>query len=212
MTNTQIKDEIVRLLKSTKREYIEDVIDGLEELGFFEAPASTKFHLNEAGGLAEHSLNVCRVALMLRKQMIEMKPEIESHLPEDSVIIASLLHDVCKADIYKKAVKKRKNVYGVWEDYDGYEVDYSSFPLGHGEKSVIVVLRMGFDLSDEEIMAMRWHMSVWDLPFQSPDIKGNYNAAKEICPLCSLVQSADNLAANMLEYKENDQDLLVRTY
>ncbi|MBQ0130034.1 MAG: HD family phosphohydrolase, partial [bacterium] len=69
MTNTQIKDEIVRLLKSTKREYIEDVIDGLEELGFFEAPASTKFHLNEAGGLAEHSLNVCKVALMLRKQM-----------------------------------------------------------------------------------------------------------------------------------------------
>ena len=212
MTNTQIKDEIVRLLKSTKREYIEDVIDGLEELGFFEAPASTKFHLNEAGGLAEHSLNVCKVALMLRKQMIEMKPEIEHHLPEDSVIIASLLHDVCKADIYKKAVKKRKNLYGVWEDYDGYEVDYSSFPLGHGEKSVIVVLRMGFDLTDEEIMAMRWHMSAWDLSFQSPDIKGNYNTAKEICPLCSLVQSADNLAANMLEFNENDQDLLVRTF
>ena len=212
MTNTQIKEEIIRLLKSTKREYIEDVIDGLEELGFFEAPASTKFHLNEAGGLAEHSLNVCKVALMLRKQMIEMKPEIEHHLPEDSVIIASLLHDVCKADIYKKAVKKRKNLYGVWEDYDGYEVDYSSFPLGHGEKSVIVVLRMGFDLTDEEIMAMRWHMSAWDLSFQSPDIKGNYNTAKEICPLCSLVQSADNLAANMLEFNENDQDLLVRTF
>lgn len=212
MTNTQIKDEFIRLLKSTKREYIEDVIDGLEELGFFEAPASTKFHLNEAGGLAEHSYNVCKVALMLRKQMIEMKPEIERHLPEDSVIIASLLHDVCKADIYKKAVKKRKNLYGVWEDYEGYEVDYSCFPLGHGEKSVIVVLRMGFDLTDEEIMAMRWHMSAWDLPFQSPDIKGNYNTAKEICPLCSLVQSADNLAANMLEFDENDQDLLVRTF
>lgn len=205
------KKEIVDLLKSTNREYIEDVIDSLEEMDFYEAPASTKFHLNEAGGLAQHSLNVCRVALMLREQMLTMQPELAEMLPKDSVIIASLLHDVCKADIYKKCVKKRKNTFGVWEEYEGYEVDYNNFPLGHGEKSVIVVLRMGFNLTDEEIMAIRWHMSAWDLPFQSPDIKGNYNAAKEICPLCSLVQSADNLASNILERKEDDE-VTIRTY
>lgn len=208
----QIKEEIVKLLKSTNREYIDDVIEELEAMGFYEAPASTKFHLNEAGGLAQHSLNVCRMGLMLRKQLLEMKPEIAEQIPEDSVIIATLLHDVCKADIYKKAVKKRKNNFGVWEEYEGYEVDYKNFPLGHGEKSVVVVLRMGFNLTDDEIMAMRWHMSAWDLPFQSPDIKGNYNAAKENYPLCSLVQAADNLAANILEKEESDDNLIVRSF
>ena len=202
MTNTQIKDEIIRLLKSTKRENMDFVVAKLEELGFFEAPASTKFHLSEVGGLARHSFNVCEVALMLREQMIKINPLLSEHLPKESVIIVSLLHDTCKADVYKKAVKKRKNQYGIWEEYDGYEVDYSGFPLGHGEKSVIVVLRMGLALTDMEIMAMRWHMNAWNLPFQSPDIKGNFNAAKEICPLCSLLQAADNLAANILELNE----------
>lgn len=201
MTKEQIRNEIIRLLESTQREGVENVIKTIDALGFFEAPASTKFHLNYAGGLAEHSLNVCKVALMLRKQMIEMKPELKEHLPEDSVIISTLLHDVCKADIYKEAIKKRQNASGRWEEYQGYDVDYNNFPLGHGEKSVIVLLRMGLNLTDDEIMAIRWHMSAWDLSFQSPEAKGNYNAAKERCPLCSLVRAADNLSANLLERK-----------
>lgn len=199
MTKEQIRDEIIRLLVSTQREGIEKVIKTIDTLGFFEAPASTKFHLSYAGGLAEHSLNVCKVALMLRRQMIEMKAELEGSLPESSVIIATLLHDVCKADIYKEAIKKRQNAAGRWEEYMGYDVDYTNFPLGHGEKSVIMLLRMGLNLTDEEIMAIRWHMNAWDLPFQSPEAKGNYNAAKGKSPLCSLVQAADNLSASMLE-------------
>ena len=60
---------------------------------------------------------------------------------------------------------------------------------------------MGLNLTDDEIMAIRWHMSAWDLSLQSPEAKGNYNAAKERCPLCSLVRAADNLSANLLERK-----------
>ena len=132
---------------------------------------------------------------------LEMKPELKEHLPEDSVVISTLLHDVCKADIYKEAIKKCQNASGRWEEYQGYDVDYNNFPLGHGEKSVIVLLRMGLNLTDDEIMAIRWHMSAWDLSLQSPEAKGNYNAAKERCPLCSLVRAADNLSANLLERK-----------
>lgn len=81
----------------------------LERLRFFEAPASTKFHLSEKGGLMQHSLNVCNTALMLREQMILVKPELAEKLPEDSVVIASLLHDVCKSNIYKETLLNRKN-------------------------------------------------------------------------------------------------------
>lgn len=195
------KKEFIELLKTTNRQGIDDLVEELEDLGFFKAPASTKFHLNEDGGLIQHSLNVCKAALSMRKSMIELDDSLLEALPKDSVIIASLLHDTCKADIYKPTMKKEKNRFGMWCDVPGYDVDYSNFPLGHGEKSVIVLLRSGFELTDDEIMAIRWHMNAWDLPFQSYDIKSNFNKAKEICPLLSLVQAADCLASNLLERK-----------
>ena len=198
---TDYKEEFINLLMSTRREGIEYVIEDLEELGFFTAPASTNFHSNNEQGLLEHSLKVCKVGLMLREQMILMNKDLENQLPLDSVIISTLLHDVCKSNIYKPAVKKRKIKFGVWEEYKGYDVDYSKFPLGHGEKSVIMLLRMGLDLSDEEIMAIRWHMTAWDLAFQSPEMRANINTAREKTPLCCLVQTADSLATNMLEQK-----------
>ena len=194
----QNRSEFVELLYSTGREGMDEVIGQLEELGFFQAPASSKFHLNHEGGLLEHSLNVCKVGLMLREQMLALKPDLEESLNKESVIIAALLHDICKADIYQKCIRKRKDRLGQWVDYETYELDYSDFPLGHGEKSVIVLLRMGLDLSDDEIMAIRWHMSAWDLPFQSPDLKANFDTAKRLCPLCSLIQAADGLASNLL--------------
>lgn len=195
------KKEFIELLKTTNRQGIDDLVEELEDLGFFKAPVSTKFHLNEDGGLVQHSLNVCKAALSMRKSMIELDDSLLEALPKDSVIIASLLHDTCKADIYKPTMKKEKNRFGMWCDVPGYDVDYSNFPLGHGEKSVIVLLRSGFELTDDEIMAIRWHMNAWDLPFQSYDIKSNFNKAKEICPLLSLVQAADCLASNLLERK-----------
>lgn len=193
------KDEFIALLRSTERDGIETVIEELENLGFFTAPASTKFHLNVEGGLLEHSLNVCHTAQAIRESMVGMDDSLREVLPNDSIIIASLLHDVCKADIYKPVTKKQKNSYGMWVEVPGYDVDYSGFPLGHGEKSVIVLLQCGLDMSDDEIMAIRWHMNAWDLPFQSADLKGNYNKAKDICPLLSLIQAADGLASNLLE-------------
>ena len=155
--------------------------------------------------MLEHSLNVCKVGLILREQMLALKPDLEESLNKESVIIAALLHDICKADIYQKCIRKRKDRLGQWVDYETYELDYSDFPLGHGEKSVIVLLRMGLDLSDDEIMAIRWHMSAWDLPFQSPDLKANFDTAKRLCPLCSLIQAADGLASNLLESKDPEE-------
>ena len=105
----------------------------------------------------------------------------------------------------RRTSTKRKDRLGQWVDYETYELDYSDFPLGHGEKSVIVLLRMGLDLSDDEIMAIRWHMSAWDLPFQSPDLKANFDTAKRLCPLCSLIQAADGLASNLLESKDPEE-------
>lgn len=198
MNTENMKDEYTELLKSTGRKGIDDVINYLEKGGFFEAPASVNRHLNYDGGLLEHSLNVYHTAMMLRQQMIVMKPGVEPHLPEKSIIIAALLHDVCKTNIYKKAAKWRKDENNRWESYDSYDVDYSRFPLGHGEKSVIMLLRLGLELTNDEIVAIRWHMSAWDLAFQSYEIKSNMAAASD-CPLLAVIQNADSLATHILE-------------
>ncbi len=55
---------------------------------FKKAPAAKKFHHNYLGGLLEHTLSVCRLALM-----------ITSHYPEldhDLLIAAAFLHDIGK--------------------------------------------------------------------------------------------------------------------
>ncbi len=198
-----IHEEFLKLLRSTERPGIENVIQDLEEWGFFKAPASTRFHLNCEGGLMQHSYNVCTMALELREMMLRHDDSLRESLPKDSVILAALLHDVCKADIYRRCTKRQKNTFGLWEDVEGYEVDYSNFPMGHGEKSVILLLCSGLEMSDDEMLAIRWHMSAWDLPMHSADAKGNYNTAKDICPLVALIQSADSLASNLLERDNN---------
>ena len=194
-----LKEQFKERLLSTKREGMETVIKHLDRLGFFVAPASTKFHLNVKGGLMQHSWNVCNTALMLREQMIAMNPDLAGKLPEESVVLASLLHDVCKSNIYKDTLLNRKNDQGYWEKVPGYEVDYTSLPLGHGEKSVIMLLTLGLKLTRDEMLAIRWHMTAWELAFQSPEQKANLQKAREIAPLCAIVQAADGLASALLE-------------
>ena len=194
------KNKFTEILSATGRTGIDKVLSKLEENGFFEAPASTKFHLSCKGGLLEHSLNVYEAAMFLREQVIARKPELEAQLPADSVAICALLHDTCKSDIYKEGILNRKNADGYWEKYVGYQVDYTAGrPLGHGEKSVIMLLSWGLDLTEAEIMAIRWHMSAWDMPMQSPEHKESFNAAKSKSALVSLIQSADGIATGLLE-------------
>ena len=194
------KEEYVQLLQSTGREGIEPVLSYLDKAGFFSsAPASAKRHLNYEGGLMEHSMNVCRVALALREQMVALKPELAEKLSEESIIISALLHDVCKTTLYRKVQKYRKDEYGRWETYDAYESDSSRFPVGHGEKSVIMLLQLGLKLKKEEIVAIRWHMGAWDLSFQSFEQKTNISEANDRFPLASLLQAADSLSTHLLE-------------
>lgn len=187
------------LLRSTQRPGIDAVITHLEQLGFFQAPASAGHHLNVPGGLVQHSLNVYHMAQGAKANVLQLRPELADKFRDDSIIIATLLHDVCKAEIYKPAIKKRKTLMGFWEDYKGYETDYSTFPMGHGEKSVIQLLRWGLELTEDEMLAIRWHMTAWDLPFQSYEAKECINKAKDKSPLLTLVQTADGLASGILE-------------
>ena len=199
------KREFIELLRSTGRAGVEDLIAYLDEGDnhFFTAPASVNHHLNHDGGLVEHSLNVCRAALKLREGVLAVRPDLADRLPRDSVVIAALLHDINKADIYFPTVKKVKR-NGIWTDTDTYRIDYKAFPMGHGEKSAIMALWSGLEITQEELLAIRWHMAAWDLPFQSVEAAKSLNTARDRHPLCPLIQLADGIAANLLEAGDLD--------
>ena len=201
------KAEFIQLLRSTGREGVDDLIEYLDDgrNHFFTAPASVSHHYNNDGGLLRHSLNVCHAALKLRKLVLEDRPDLEHELNEASVIIASLLHDICKADIYIPTRRKsKKQTNGTPIYIDTYNVDYSNFPMGHGEKSAIMALWGGLDITQEELLAIRWHMTAWDLPYQSYELTRSLNTARDLHPLCSLIQLADGVAANLIEHGSKD--------
>ena len=64
-----------------------------ESCDFFTAPASTRYHGAEVGGLCRHSLNVydCLVDIMKRKRMTDV---YGIHYSDESIAIAALLHDL----------------------------------------------------------------------------------------------------------------------
>ena len=60
---------------------------------------------------------------------------------EESYAICALLHDLCKANYYKKGTRNVKNdATGQWEKVPSYSVE-DLFPYGHGEKSVFLIER-----------------------------------------------------------------------
>ena len=176
-----MKEEFIKLLKSTNREGMNEVINFLEKSDFFKAPASTRFHGNYEGGLLEHSMKVYELFLEKVKNSA-----IEINTPESSLIIMGLLHDICKANYYKVDFRNAKNqVTGEWEKVPYYTVD-DTIPYGHGEKSVMMLTEY-IKLTNEEKYAIRWHMG-----FTEP--KENYqflSSAFKKYPIALLLHEAD---------------------
>ena len=80
--------------------------------------------------------------------------------------------------------------------------------MGHGEKSVILLLCSGLALNDDEMLAIRWHMGAFGLNQNSYEDERCYDTARTLYPLVSIIQVADNLAAAIMERKGEDIDEL----
>ena len=174
-----MKEQFIELLKSTNREGMDKLIEFLERTDFYKAPASTRFHGDYEGGLLEHSLKVYEI---LKEKLANCK-EVEAS--EESIIIAALLHDICKVNYYKTDYRNAKNAKGEWEKVPYYTVD-DTIPYGHGEKSVMMITEY-IKLTNEEKYAIRWHMG-----FTEPkELYGTIGVAYKKYPLALLIFEAD---------------------
>lgn len=178
-----------------KRDGAEALLDFLEKSDFYNAPASTRFHSAEEGGLCAHTLNVFK-RLKNLVEMEEMNNE-GFEISEESVAIAALLHDICKVNTYKVDFRNVKNKEtGTWEAVPYYTTE-DKVPYGHGEKSVYIV--SGFmRLTREEAMAINWHMGGFDQRARSGDF--TISTAYTLHPLAVLLHTAD-LQATYLDEK-----------
>ena len=157
-----MKEQFLELLRKVKRDGIEDLINFLEKSDFFIAPASTRFHGDHEGGLVEHSMKVYEILKHKVEHCI-----LDINIPEESIIIIGLLHDICKTNFYKVDFRNAKNALGVWEKVPYYTIE-DTIPYGHGEKSVMMITEY-MKLTPEEKYSIRWHMG-----YTEP--KENYNA------------------------------------
>ena len=164
------------------------------ETDFFTAPASSKNHLAQPGGLVVHSLNVYKRLLEITARDVFGGTDgaLLAEEVRETVAILGLLHDVCKAGVYHQETKRRRNPETKqWEDYLGYTFR-DPFPLGHGEKSLFLITRH-MALTEEEALAIRWHMGAYD-----DAVKGGSRSMTEamnLTPWVWRLQEADMCAA-----------------
>lgn len=172
------REEIIRLLRSTGREGIETVIEFLDANNYFTYAASKSRHDNFYGGLAYHSLMVYRQAMRLYEAE---KDTTAKDVDPKSIIITTLLHDLCKL-----------NRYPVLPGEMPKKVAYDR-EKGHGRISVVNIESIGFKLTDEEALAIRWHMSCYTKRADLMDgekLKDGKNYAAEY-PLVALTIGGD---------------------
>jgi hypothetical protein len=124
-----------------------------------------------------------------------VKDEYGLEYSEESIAIASLLHDLCKINLYRVSMRNSKNEKtGQWEKVPYYEY-HDTLPYGHGEKSVYIV--SGFmRLTRDEAMAIRWHMG-----FSGEENTNTIGRALEMFPLALATHIADMEATFYIEGK-----------
>lgn len=190
--NEENKSSIEKLLKTTEREGIEDLLHWMVENGFYSAPCSSKYHLAQPGGLAEHSLNVFRNALSIAETLVKSETGILTYNFINSIVICSLLHDLGKAgqfgkpNYYAKFTTAEAIIDG---KPDSYETNKNLLYVPHEIRSIAIASKF-IDLTEEEQFAILYHNGLYG------ELQGMKNHET---PLYLILHYADMWAARVVE-------------
>lgn len=174
-------------LIKTKRDNIKELIECMEDGGFYESPCSGAHHLAEPGGLLEHSLNVLTLARDLARAW-------ESTIPEESITISALLHDLGKmGDHGKPNYAENYLKDGSRSSAKPYITNTNLVYIPHEVRSVLIAERYIY-LSEEEERAILWHNGLYG-QFRN-DITGKETE------LYMIIHFADMWASRITEKEE----------
>ena len=198
-------------LRMTEREGVDGLLDYMEEIGFYDAPCSSQYHLCFAGGLLEHSTNVMQIAEKLGVTLLGGEEYNKVH---DSVMIAAALHDLGKCGQFEKPyyvhnmVKDGKPTKAQPEQKykisptKPYEINKDLLKVDHCIRSVIIAT-LYIDLTEEEQHAILYHDGLYG-PLKY-EIQGNET------PLFMILHWADMWSSHVVEVggkeeTENDNE------
>lgn len=192
-------------LMATGREGIEDLLDFIEELGFYDAPASGGNHCCKDGGLLEHTVNVMQYAEKIGLTLLGSEAYNKIH---SSVIIASALHDLGKCGRYGspyyvenmvqdgRPTKKNPEQKYKRSESKPYKISSDLCHIDHPLRSVELAARY-IDLTEEEEHAIFYHDGAYgSLAY---DLKGHEE------PLQVIIHFADFWSAQFLEVGKLDR-------
>jgi len=148
------------------------------------SPASTKYHLNKAGGLLEHSVGVTETLLKFREILA---PQIS----EESCVIVGLLHDVGKIGMPgKPRYLKNDNQWEIDKRNMTYKINPDEVYMGLAARSLYLIAKY-IPLSDSEAQAILYHDGQY--------VEGNKEVAHHEVPLTLLAHFADMWTATVYE-------------
>jgi hypothetical protein len=194
MNNSSMEEFYSLAAAEIHRPGISNLMNWLKnETDFFTSPASAKYHGSHEGGLCEHSVNVCKRLIALTN---------DASFSPEAIRLVSLFHDVCKVNNYKLDTRNVKNSEtNQWEKVPYYTYADNPLPYGHGEKSVYMISKF-IQLTDEEAMAINWHMGPFDE--RAKGGSSTMTAAFEKFPLALYLHQAD-MQATYLDEKRAEQ-------
>lgn len=178
-----MKDEVIKRLKSIDREGMDKLIIYMEEIGFFTAPASTRFHGAYEGGLLVHCKKVYNIFNALTKKF-------NLKISDESKLICAFCHDLCKAGAYIK------NNFGYrWNN---------EHPKGHALLSLKRIKNF-IQLTEEEEQIIKFHMGMYGT-FEFKERSGEYSMVELVDTynknkLAKLFYFCDDMSSQFLEKK-----------
>lgn len=185
-----MKTRFKKLLYSTNVEGMDKLIAHLEIDGFFDAPASSKYHLAEPNGLLKHSLNVYDAMEVSTREFCSPHYTTKAPFTHDDVIIVSLLHDVGKMGFRGKAAYVDKVLKSGKSAADPYEINKELIKIPHQDLSLLICSQY-IELTEQQMVAIKFHNGLY-----SPD--GRDISGKET-PLMIALHFADMWASRVME-------------
>lgn len=188
------KKFVVDRLLATNREGMEDLIEYMEEIGFFSAPCSGGNHLCCEFGLVHHTRNVLMAAENIGYALLGKVKYAEIR---DSVIIAAALHDLGKCGDYGKQMYVPNILKsGKASEAKPFKRNPDLLPLDHATRS-IKLATLFIDLTEDEEFAIRYHDGLYET--------ANYGVKNHETPLYLILHYADLWSSRVTEGGKSEE-------
>lgn len=218
-----------KMLLSTGEPGLDKLLAWMNERGYDVLPGATAHHSNYPGGLVQHTMNVARTAIkldeMLRENFKEALPE--EIVSRNDILLAALLHDLDKIVLFEVSTKNAKTGKtdagkDIWQTQ--YQFTYKGDVdklAPHAMNSAILAMKFLPELLSKKeyvVNAIIAHMGAyagdkitWEDKYIYGDILDGGDEVNQMIfrrkYLAYLLQSADNLPAQLVEYSVNNADL-----